>query len=285
MNFEEHAAKPLLKAAGIAVPDGRLATTPDEAAEAQAALGAVIIKAQVPTGKRGKAGGIKPADNADEAKAAASAILGMDIAGHTVECVLIEGRSDIAREFYAAVLNDPGSMGPLVMFSTEGGMDIEEIAAKTPEKLKQATVDIRQGFTATDAGELLGGLDLNGKEADVADVLAKLYGAYIANDAELLEINPLVLTGGGAVVALDCKYVMDDSAIKRREELAATGTPEKLTALEKRGEEARNGPGPKFDQFRAWKPIGKPGKTYFLGPLGTPWASTPEGGLGGLRGE
>jgi len=238
MNFEEHAAKPLLKAAGIAVPDGRLATTPDEAAEAQAALGAVIIKAQVPTGKRGKAGGIKPADNADEAKAAASAILGMDIAGHTVECVLIEGRSDIAREFYAAVLNDPGSMGPLVMFSTEGGMDIEEIAAKTPEKLKQATVDIRQGFTATDAGELLGGLDLNGKEADVADVLAKLYGAYIANDAELLEINPLVLTGGGAVVALDCKYVMDDSAIKRREELAATGTPEKLTALEKRGEEA-----------------------------------------------
>ena len=109
MNFEEHAAKPLLKAAGIAVPESKLARTADDAAKAFDAIGPCVVKAQVPTGKRGKAGGIKTADSADEVCAAAEAILGMDIAGHTVESVLVEGRSDIAKEFYAAVLNDPAS--------------------------------------------------------------------------------------------------------------------------------------------------------------------------------
>ncbi len=238
MNFEEHAAKPLLKAAGIAVPDSRLAVTPDEAAEAQRVIGPVVVKAQAPTGKRGKAGGIKPADSADEAKAAAESILGMEIAGHVVESVLVEARSDISQEFYAAVLNDPATKGPLVMFSTEGGMDIEEVADKTPEAIRQAAVDIRRGFSEDDAKAMLEGLDLGGVEAEAAGVLAKLYGAYRDSDAELLEINPLALTGDGGLVALDCKFVMDDSGIKRREDLAAQGTPEKLTALEKQGEEA-----------------------------------------------
>ena len=238
MNFEEHAAKPLLTAAGIAVPESRLARTADGAAKAAQDLGAVVVKAQVPAGKRGKAGGIKTADSAEEARAAAEKIFGLEIAGHAVEKVLVEERSDIAREFYAAVLNDPATKGPLVMFSTEGGMDIEEVAAATPGKLKQRAVDVRRGFGAEDAAALLDGLDIGDGLAAVADVLVKLYDAYRANDAELLEINPLVVTASGAVVALDCKFVIDDSAIKRHRELAATGTPDKLTELEARGEEA-----------------------------------------------
>ena len=238
MNFEEHAAKPLLKAAGITVPESRLARTADETAEAARDLGAVVVKAQAPAGKRGKAGGIKTADSPEEAKAAAEKILRLEIAGHAVEKVLVEERSDIKREFYAAVLNDPATKGPLVMFSTEGGMDIEDVAEKTPSAIQQAKVDIRQGFGPQDAQEMLEGLDLGGARDGIADVLVKLYAAYRANDAELLEINPLVVTASGAVVALDCKFVIDDSAIKRHRELAATGTPDKLTELEARGEEA-----------------------------------------------
>ena len=238
MNFEEYAAKPLLKAAGITIPDGRYAVTAGDAAEAQKGIGPCVIKAQVPTGKRGKAGGIKTADSPEEAKAAAEKILRLEIAGHAVEKVLVEERSDIKREFYAAVLNDPATKGPLVMFSTEGGMDIEDVAEKTPGAIQQAKVDIRQGFGPQDAQEMLEGLDLGGARDGIADVLVKLYDAYRANDAELLEINPLVVTASGAVVALDCKFVIDDSAIKRHRELAATGTPDKLTELEARGEEA-----------------------------------------------
>ena len=238
MNFEEHAAKPLLTAAGITVPESRLARTADETAEAARDLGAVVVKAQAPAGKRGKAGGIKTADSPEEAKAAAEKILRLEIAGHAVEKVLVEERSDIKREFYAAVLNDPATKGPLVMFSTEGGMDIEDVAEKTPGAIQQAKVDIRQGFGPQDAQEMLEGLDLGGARDGIADVLVKLYDAYRANDAELLEINPLVVTASGAVLALDCKFVIDDSAIKRHRELAATGTPDKLTELEARGEEA-----------------------------------------------
>jgi succinyl-CoA synthetase beta subunit len=232
MNFEEHAAKPLLAAAGIAVPRGRTAKTSDEAAAIAKELGAVVVKAQVPTGKRGKAGGIKTADTPDAAETAACAILGMDIAGHKVERLLVEERASIAREFYAAVLNDPSSKGPLVMFSTEGGMDIEEIAARHPEKLRRVTIDVRQGFDRDAAETMLRGLDLGTASANIADTLAKLYAAYTRLDAELLEINPLVTTKDGRVIALDCKYVMDDSAIQRQPEIAPLGTPDKQTGLE-----------------------------------------------------
>lgn len=232
MNFEEHAAKPLLAAAGIAVPRGRTAKTPDEAAAIAKELGAVVVKAQVPTGKRGKAGGIKTADTPDAAQAAARAILGMDIAGHKVERLLVEERAPITREFYAAVLNDPSSKGPLVMFSTEGGMDIEEVAARHPGKLRRAAVDVRRGFDRKAAETMLRGLDLGTAAGSIADTLVKLYAAYARLDAELLEINPLVLAGDGRVIALDCKYVMDDSAIQRQPEIAPLGTPDKLTGLE-----------------------------------------------------
>ena len=130
MNFEEFAAKPLLAKAGIDVPPSRLVTDSAAAAIACEEIGPVVVKAQVPTGKRGKAGGILPASNAAEADAVASKIIGMSIAGHLVEKVLVEAQANIKQELYAAILNDPASKGPLIMFSDMGGMDIEEIAKK-----------------------------------------------------------------------------------------------------------------------------------------------------------
>ena len=237
MNFEEYAAKPILAAAGINVPKGILAHDPDAAADAVATLGPVVVKAQVPTGKRGKAGGIQLAQTADEARTHAANILGMTIATHVVEKVWVEELSDIAREFYAAVLNDPTTKSPVVMFSTEGGMDIEEIAVDTPEKLRKAPVDIRKGFDIAAARALVDGEALDGANEAIAETLVKLYEAYRANDAELLEINPLVLTGAGGVIALDCKFSLDDSGIKRQQEIAPNGTPDKLPELETRGED------------------------------------------------
>ncbi|MEE2699126.1 MAG: ATP-grasp domain-containing protein [Pseudomonadota bacterium] len=238
MNFEEHVAKPLLKTRGIEVPKGRYVCSVNNAVEVQDEIGPCIVKAQVPTGKRGKAGGIKKADTLEETRIAAEAILGMEIAGHRVEGLLIERRSEIMREFYASIMNDAGSKGPLVMFSTEGGMDIEEVSLSKPEKLKQQTIDIRKGFKVSDADFLLSELDLGDISSKISEFLVKLYNVYIDNDAELLEINPLAETIDGRLVALDCKYVLDDSAIKRHEQLAQGGSPERLTALEQRGEEA-----------------------------------------------
>ena len=238
MNFEEYAAKPLLAAAGIAIPEGYVAETAQKAGEIKAALGPCVVKAQVPSGKRGKAGGIKLANKPNEAKAMAKEILGMEIGGHLVERVLVERRELIALEFYAAVFNDPPTKGPMVMFSTKGGMDIEEVAAETPNKLKSTAVDVREGFDEGQARELVGTLDLGDAEETVIDALVKLYKVYVAYDAELLEINPLIVTKDGDVIALDCKFVMDDSAIKRQPETAPKGTPDKLTGLEARGEAA-----------------------------------------------
>jgi succinyl-CoA synthetase beta subunit len=235
VNFEEQAAKPLLAAAGIAIPEGRVATTPEEAAAAAETFGQVIVKAQAPTGKRGKAGGVKPADTPEEARAAAAAILGMEIGGWTVERVLVEARAGIAKEYYAAVLNDPASQGPMVLFSTLGGMEVEEAAAEDPDALRRAAVDIRGGFMAGDAAALLDGLLPEAERDAVAEVLHKLYGVYRDNDAELVEINPLALTPEGRPVALDCKFVLDDSGLPRRPDLAALGAPERLTELEARG--------------------------------------------------
>ena len=246
MNFEEHAAKPLLRAAGIAIPRGRLARSADEARTAAAELGgAVVVKAQVPTGKRGKAGGIRTAGDAAAAGRAAEAILGMDVAGHRVESVLVEERAAISAEYYAAVLNDAASKGPLVMFSPEGGMDVEEVAASMPERLRRAPVDIARGFDLASARAMLDGLDLGAGEASsagtaateaaVAGALVALYRAYRDNDAELLEVNPLARLADGRLVALDCKFTLDDSGVKRREALAEKGSPERLTGLEARG--------------------------------------------------
>ncbi len=237
MDFEEHAAKPLLAAAGIAVPESRLVQTPDAARAAAAAIGACVVKAQVPTGKRGKAGGIKLAASAEEAEAAAAAILGMTIDGHLVSRVLVEAQADIAREFYAAIMNDAESKGPLLLFSTEGGMDIEEVAENHPEKLIRHAIDIRHGIDAAGAGQAIEGLDLGPTLDPTAAALAKLFTVYATNDATLVEINPLVITGGGDVLALDCKFTLEDSGMARQPDLREQGVPETLTELESRGRE------------------------------------------------
>ena len=231
MNFEEHAGKNLLQAAGISVLKRELVATAAQARAAAEKLGPVVVKAQVPTGKRGKAGGIKPANTPAEAEQVATAIIGMEIGGYTVERVLIEQQADISQEYYAAVLNDSVSKGPLVMFSAAGGMDIEEIAATQPDQLKQSTIDIAQGFGENEAQVFLQ------EHGEFADVLAKLYQVYRDNDAELVEINPLARLGDGSIVALDCKFVLDDSAIHRRSELAEQGTPDKATELEEQAKE------------------------------------------------
>jgi len=236
MNFEEHAAKPLLKAAGIPVPESGLARSADEAAEIAKKIGPCVVKAQVPTGKRGKAGGIALAGTPDEARKEAERILGMDIAGFPVRSVLVEAQVPIAKEFYAAVLNDSETKCPLLLFSAEGGMDIEEIAEKHPDALVRLPVDIRQGLSPDALANAVSEID-GVDRAALLDVLAKLYEAYAANDAELMEINPLIVTEGGDVVALDCKFTLDDSAVRRHDELAKSGTPDKLTELEQRGQD------------------------------------------------
>jgi len=233
MNFEEHAAKPLLRAVGIATPKGALATSPDEAERIASEIGPCVVKAQVPTGKRGKAGGIKLAATPAEARAHAERILGMTIGEHRVERLLIEEQVPIAKEMYAAVLNDPDSKGPLLLFSAEGGMDIEEIAERHPKALVRFSIDIRKGLDR-DAFAAALPSELPVDRAAILDALSKLYSAYAANDAELMEINPLVVTRDGRIIALDCKFVMDDSAIPRHEELAKSGTPDTLTELEAR---------------------------------------------------
>lgn len=235
MNFEEQAGKSVLARAGVSVPQGRLCASAQEAEEAARAIGPVVVKAQVPTGKRGKSGGVKLAATPEEAAASARAILGMEIGGFPVARVLVEEQAAIAREFYAAVLNDPASRSPLVLFSTEGGMDIEEVAATRPESLRRMAVDIRKGFGPADARRLLLGLDLGEAAAPVAAMLVDLYRVYRQHDAELLEINPLALLADGRVVPLDCKLTVDDAALYRQTDIAELGAKEPLSALEERG--------------------------------------------------
>jgi succinyl-CoA synthetase beta subunit len=150
--------------------------------------------------------------------------------------VLVEAQMPIAAEYYAAVLNDPETKGPLLLFSADGGMEIEELAATRPETLLRLPVDIRHGPARDAIEQGLTGLGLAlERVSDVTDVLERLYDAYREHDAELLEINPLALTDDGGLVALDCKFTLDDSALPRRVELAARGTPERLTDLEAEG--------------------------------------------------
>ncbi|MGY8991279.1 MAG: ATP-grasp domain-containing protein, partial [Rhodospirillales bacterium] len=181
MNFEEYAAKPVLAAAGIAVPQSQMATTPDEVAKAAEKIGKVVVKAQVPTGKRGKAGGIKLADTPDEARDVANAILGMTIGEFTVEKVLVEAQAPIEKELYAAIINDSESRGPMVLFSTLGGMDIEEAAEEDPKQVRRQAIDIKTGLDKATTLKMLEGLDLGDSTDRVADVLVKLYQAYRAN--------------------------------------------------------------------------------------------------------
>jgi succinyl-CoA synthetase beta subunit len=233
MNFEEHAAKPLLRAAGIEVPKGALANSPSEAAAIAATLGSCVVKAQVPTGKRGISGGIAPAGSVEEARVAAARILGMTIAGHRVERVLVEEEVAIAAEMYAAVLNDPATKGPLLLYAPEGGIDVEAIAREHPHALVRIAVDIHRGVDVASLERMLAAVRPGGNA--LAAVLARIYGVYAACDAELLEINPLVVDREGRLIALDCKLIVDDSAMPRQQALLGSAAPDRLTALEARG--------------------------------------------------
>jgi succinyl-CoA synthetase beta subunit len=235
MNLEEHAAKPLLAAAGIAVPEAEVVSDPAGAARAAARLGACVVKAQVVSGRRGKAGGIRPAATPAEAESAAEAILGLTIDGYPVERLLIERQIEVRRELYAAVLTDAASKGPLILASAAGGIDVEELAERDPQALLRIAVDIRHGIGAEEIAPHLTAIGLP-TGAELAEVMARLYRVYAEHDAELVEINPLALAADRALVALDCKVVIDDAAAARRPELAALVSPELRTPLEQRAQ-------------------------------------------------
>ena len=220
MDIHEYQAKSLFAAAGIPVPEGRLAESVDQAVAAYEALGRgiVAVKAQVHIGGRGKAGGVKLAKSADEVKEHATAILGMDIKGHTVHKVWIEKGSDIKKEAYVSVILDRSDKSVGFIASSEGGMDIEEVAATTPDKILR--------FGSTDyvfpeeeakkaAAELFGGDAVD----QTLTVLHKLFDLFLERDLQMAEINPLVLTGDGTVVALDGKITIDDNALMRQGDL------------------------------------------------------------------
>ncbi len=214
MDLFEYQARDLFEAHQIPVLAGAVATTP-EAAEAAAAKmgGKVVVKAQVKIGGRGKAGGVKLAENAADAKEKAKAILGMDIKGHTVHQVMIAQAAPIAAEYYMAILLDRANRNFLVMASVAGGMEIEEVAHKTPEKLARVGIDPNQGIDKAKALEIAkSGQFPADVQEQVADVLIKLWDAFVAEDATLMEINPLVKTEDGKVVALDGKITLDDNA-------------------------------------------------------------------------
>ena len=224
MNIHEYQARELLAKAGIAVPPGLVATTAAEAKRAMERLGVpkVVVKAQVHAGGRGKAGGVKLADSPEQAERFASQILGMKIKGLTVTKVLVVPATDIASEAYVGVIVDRVTHAPVFMVSPAGGIDIEEVAAKTPEKIFKQTVDARYGLLPHQAMALA--FRLYGDVAQVrqaADILQKLYRAFVDAGASLAEINPLVVTPKGEVVALDAKMNIDDNELERRPAIEA----------------------------------------------------------------
>ncbi|HZO37391.1 MAG TPA: ADP-forming succinate--CoA ligase subunit beta [Solirubrobacteraceae bacterium] len=227
MDLLEYQGKQLFARHGVPVPDGRPAATVEEAVAAADEIGyPVVVKAQVLIGGRGKAGGIKVATDHDAAKAAAEAILGMDIRGHTVNEVWIEEASDIAEEYYASVVFDRAAKAPLMMLSKEGGVEIEEVAERNPEAIARLHVDPLLGFQAFHGRRLAYEAGL---PADVirpvGALLAKLYDAFVAEEAMLAEVNPLVVLADRGVKALDAKVTLDDNSLYRHPENAALRNP------------------------------------------------------------
>jgi succinyl-CoA synthetase beta subunit len=223
MDLYEYQGKQLFAQFGIPVSEGRLAATPEEArAAAEELAGPVVVKAQVLTGGRGKAGGVKLAEDPDDAEAKARDIIGLDIRGHVVERVWIETASDIAKEYYLSVTFDRGAKKPLFMFTTQGGVEIEEVAANDPDALVRLHVDPLEGFQPWVARRLVygAGIDDPGEQKQIADIVGKLYRCFVESDAMLAEINPLIVTPEGEVKALDSKFTVDDSALYRHPAIA-----------------------------------------------------------------
>jgi succinyl-CoA synthetase beta subunit len=223
MDLYEYQGKELFRRFGIPVSDGRLATSPEEARIAAQELGGqVVVKAQVLTGGRGKAGGIKLADGPDEAESHARAILGMDINGHVVRKLWIESASDIATEYYLSLTFDRGEKKALFMLTKEGGIEIEEVAAERPEALARLHLDPLEGFQRYQARRLIygAGIEDEGEQKQIARIAEQLYAAFIGSDAMLCEINPLIVTPDGEVKALDSKFTVDDNALYRHPDIA-----------------------------------------------------------------
>jgi succinyl-CoA synthetase beta subunit len=236
VDLYEHQGKELFRRFGIPVSAGRLAISPEEARVAAEELGGtVVVKAQVLTGGRGKAGGIRLASTPGEAAARASEILGLDIRGHVVRRLWIERASDIAREYYLSITFDRGAKKTLLMFTTEGGIDIEEVAATKPDAIVRLHVDPMEGFQPHQARSLIYGAGITdpGEQKQIADIVARLYRAFVDCDAMLCEINPLIVTPEGEVRALDSKFTVDDNALYRHEAIAEMRDPDAYPAEER----------------------------------------------------
>jgi succinyl-CoA synthetase beta subunit len=217
----EYQARDMFEKHGVPVLPGIVATTPGEARAAYESLGGAVavVKAQVKIGGRGKAGGVKLARSADEAEQHAEAILGMDIKGHTVHKVMIAAGADIATEYYFSVLLDRSERRYLAMCSVEGGMEIEQLAVERPEALARVAVDPIAGIDEAKANEIVAAANFPAEDAPkVAEAIQKLWTVYREEDATLVEVNPLVKTGSGDIVALDGKVSLDDNASFRHED-------------------------------------------------------------------
>jgi succinyl-CoA synthetase beta subunit len=223
VDLYEYQGKQIFARFGIPVSEGRLATTPEEARAAAEELGGpVVVKAQVLTGGRGKAGGVKLADDPADAEAKARDILGLDINGHVVRKLWIEQASDIAKEYYLSITFDRGAKQPLFMLTTEGGVEIEQVADQNPDALARLHMDPLEGFQPYQARRLVYGarIDDPGEQKQILAIIEKLYDCFVESDAMLTEINPLIVTPEGEVRALDSKFTVDDSALFRHPDIA-----------------------------------------------------------------
>ena len=239
MDLFEYQARDLFEKHGVPVLAGAVATTPEEAESAAAKIGGkVVVKAQVKVGGRGKAGGVKLAENSADAKEKAAAILGMDIKGHTVHRVMIAQAAPIESEYYLAILLDRSNRTFLVMASVAGGMDIEEVARTAPEKLAKVPVSAVTGIDNAKATEIISQANFpKDIAAEVANVLEKLWIVFVKEDATLVEVNPLVKTADGKIIALDGKVSLDDNAEFRQPDHAGLVDQSATNPLEAKAKE------------------------------------------------
>jgi succinyl-CoA synthetase beta subunit len=240
LDLYEYQGKELLRQFDIETLEGKVAASPEEARAAAEQLGGpVAIKAQVLTGGRGKAGGIKVVEEPEDAEEAARQILGMEIGDHTVRQVLVEAGADIASEMYLSILVDRAEKKPLILFSTEGGVDIEEVAETNPDSIVRIYVDPLLGLLPYQVRELVFDAGLEGDVAKgVGQVLNNLYKAFTESDASLVEINPLVATEDGRVLALDAKVTIDNSSLFRHSDIGEMHDVEAADPGEQRAQEA-----------------------------------------------
>jgi succinyl-CoA synthetase beta subunit len=239
LDLYEYQGKKLFREYGVETLEGVVATSPEEAREVAEQLGSpVAVKAQVQTGGRGKAGGIKVVDDPEDAEEAARQILGMDIDGHTVQRVLVEAGANIEREMYLSIMVDRTEKKPLVLFSTEGGVDIEEVAERNPGAIVKVYVDPLLGLLPYQVRELTFSAGLEGGVAkSFGQVVNKLYEAFEGSDASLVEINPLISTSDERVLALDAKVTIDNSSLFRHEDISELQDEEAADPEEQRAQE------------------------------------------------